>query len=259
MRKICLINQNDDSTISLNLFAKLAREGKRVLILDFRENKKVIDRDIGLNIFNCVNELDDFRKFIISLEQNLDVIKGNPYLNFQEFNFFYELFKYDYFEKKLKNLNYDYIVLEVSAQLNAMTMNSIFYSSELMVLLDMEKQGHDFANKFSRFVFHFNKLYGKDIFVSKFIPVFSNKLEDSLYTYLVSEFTSKLVSYPIVGDKNFEFGLSLEKIAVNLIDEEKYFDSRFKTKEKQKQIKEYLEILNEVSSQEVPLTRYYNL
>ncbi len=257
MRKICLINQNSDSNLSLNIFSKLAKEGKRVLIVDLREGKsKYRADDVGLNIFNCINEIKDFRKYCVSLEPNLDLIRGHHDLNFQEFNMFYDLFKLDFFEKKFRAANYDYIILEVSDSLNLFTTNSIFYSSEVMVALDCDKQGHDFANKVSRFVFHYNKIYGRQQFISKFFPVFGDKVDQSIYTYLVSEFTSKLVSFPIVDKKNWEFGSAMEKIAFSLIDDEKIFDNRFNSKEKQRQIKEYVEILTEVSSNEIPLTKF---
>ncbi len=259
MRKICLINQDNDTKLSYNIFSRVAREGKRVLIIDLREFKIDVEkrsRDVGLNIFNCVNDMDDFRKYIISLEQNLDVIYGNFNLNFQEFNLFYDLCKYEYFDKKLKNLDYDYIILEVSASLNLLTSNSVFYSTEIMAILSDEKQGHDFANKLSRFLYNFNNIYGKGLFISKFFPLFKKSVDEKVYTYLVSEFTSKIVSFPIIDVRNDEFGETLDRIGVSIIDNEKYFDTRYNSKEKQKVIKEYIKIVNEASADEVPLTKF---
>ena len=255
MRKICLINQNNNSKLSWNIFAKLARDGKKVLIIDLRLNKleKVTTKH---NSFNAINEIDDFRKFIISLEPNLDVIKGHEHLNFQEFNLFYDIFKLDFFEKKLKHLDYDYIILETPAELNLLTTNAIFYSNEIMTILDMDEQGHDFANKLARFVYHFNRIYARQLLISKIIPNFNKDIDNKLYTYLVSEFTSKIISYPVINIKNHEFSVALERISSSLINDEKYFDTRFRSKDKQKLIKEYLEVITEHSRNETPLTRF---
>lgn len=257
MRKICLINQDSNSTISLNLFAKIAREGKRVLLIDLRLGKdKPKKKDIGFNIAKGLNEISDLRKYVVSLEQNLDVIYGSEFLNFQEYNLFYDLFKMDFFEKKLKMMNYDYVVLENSAELSLLATNSIFFSTEIMTTIFDEKQGCDFVNKLARFVYNFNKVYGRNLFISKIIPVFKNEVDEKSFTYLVSEFTSKLVTFPVVDKKNFEYGYALEKIAISVIDNEKFFDPRYKNGEKQKLIKEYLEILSENSSNEIPLTKF---
>ncbi len=257
MRKICLINQNSENKISLNIFSRLAKEKKRVLIIDLRENKKInYKKTVGLDIYHALNEIEDLRKFIISIENNLDLIKGNEFLNYQEFNLFYDLFKFDYFEKKCANLNYDYIILEVSDSLNLFTTNALFYSSEVILNIEIEKQGIDFLNKCSRFIYHFNNIYGKQLFISKVIPTFKEKINPQTYTFLISEFTSKLISYPIIDIKNWEFGQTLDKLAINIIDEEKIFDSEIKNNTKQKRILEFLEIINDKHRNEIPLNKF---
>jgi len=257
MRKICLINQDANSNLSLNIYSKLARAGKRILLVDLRIGKdSSTDSKVGLDIYNCINEGQKPEKFISSLEQNLDLIKGSSKLNFQEFNMFYEFFKLDYFEKSFKNLNYDYIIYEVSPQLNLITTNALFNSNEIQTIIDFEKFGLDFMHKLARFTFHFNKIYSKQILLSKIIPVYNKNLNKNNYINLVSEFTSRLVSFPISSKKSKTFSEELNNVGMSIVDDEKLFDDKIQTKEKQKLIKEYLDIISENSVPEKPLTKF---
>ena len=259
MRKICLFNQDPNSSISLNIYAQLARAGKRVLIVDLRFGKRVQkdSTSVGLDIYNLINEGQKPNKFIKSLEPNLDIIKGSSKLNLQEFNTFYEFFKLDYFEKSFSNLDYDYMVFECSPQLNLITTNALFNSTEIQSIIDFENSGVDFMHKLARFTFHFNKIYSKEILLSKIIPVYKNKLNKNNFVHLVSEFTSKLVSFPILNNKKSKsFGEELSKISTSILDDEKLFDDSVQTRDKQKMIKEYLNIISENSFQEKPLTKF---
>ncbi len=254
MRKICLVNQFADSTASLSIFSKLAQKGKRVLIIDLRLKKTTVKND-AVNAYHFLNELENPEKFFKQPEPNLHIIEGHPNLNFQEFNLFFELFKFDYFEKKFKDLKYDYIIFECSSELSLMTLNSLFYVDELIAVLDCDNRGHDFACKLSRFNYHFNKLYGMNMFISKIVPVFKNKLDNEIYNFLTSEFTAPMITSPLVlKGKNVKdlFG----DVAFSIMVDEKKFDSEIADAEKQRSINEYLEILTETAKIETPLTKF---
>ncbi len=259
MRKICLFNQDSNSNLSLNIYSQLARTKKRILIVDLRFNKDEISNSniVDLDIYNCLNENLNPNKYITNLEPNLDIIKGSSKLNFQEFNLFYEFFKLDYFENFFKNLNYDYIIFEVSPLLNLITTNVLFNCTEIQTIIDFKKSGLDFMHKLARFTYHFNKIYSKKILISKIIPVYQSKLNKENYISLVSEFTSKLVSFPILENKKSKnFKDELNKISISIIDDEKLFDDKIKNKKKQKLIQEYLNIISENSFPEKPLTKF---
>ncbi len=257
MRKIALINQFQDLDISLSVFAKLAQEGKRVLIVDLRANKTKELTDESTNSFQFLNELDKPEKYIKTLEPNLDIIEGHRYINFQEFNLFYDLFKLQYFENKFDHLNYDYLVFENSSELSLLTLNSLFYVDEMMLVLDCDELGHDFACKAARFGYNFNKLYWKNIFFSKIIPVFREKANVEIYNFLLSEFTSNLISHPIVL-KSKVLRESLSRASFSIIADEKKFDSTVTEDKKQRSINEYLNIMSETANVEVPLTKFLN-
>ena len=94
MRKIALINQFQDLDISLSIFSKLAQQGKRILVVDLRANKNTDLTEENKNSFHFLNELENPEKYVKTLEPNLDFIEGHRYISFQEFNLFYDLFKF---------------------------------------------------------------------------------------------------------------------------------------------------------------------
>lgn len=258
MRKVCLFNQNNNSTLSLNIFSKLAKQGKRILIVDLRENKSDSnsENDIGLNIKTCFSENRNPSKYITSLENNLDIIKGNSNLNLEEFEMFHELFRYDYIEKKFSKLHYDYLIFEVSPQLNLLTMNVLYFVNEVMSIINLEKSGIEFIHKLSAFLSNFNRIHHKKLFISKIIPTFCKNFEKKEFIHLVSSFTSKMISFPISSKKDKEFSSSLNEISKSLLEDGKIFDAHANSKEKQKLVNEYLEILRENSSSEIPLNHF---
>jgi len=255
MRKIALLNQFADLDITLSIFSKLAQEGKRVLIVDFRHNKTSEISEDTKNAFHFLNELENPEKYIKTLEPNLDLIEGHRYIGFQEFNLFYDLSKLEYFDKKFKHLNYDYIIFENSSQLSLLTLNSLFYCDEVMVVADCDEFGHDFACKSARFAYNFNKLYWKKLFISKIIPVFREKANIEVFNFMISEFTSSLVSHPIIlKSKNIRD--SLLRASFSVIMDEKRFDSSVTDDKKQRSINEFIEIMNDTANVEVPLTKF---
>lgn len=244
MRKICLFNQDNNTTLSLNLFSRIAREKRSVLIVDLRLNKeRKLEKEKGA--FDLLNEDIKPKDCIKSLEPNLDIMVGTHNLNVQEFNSFYKLFKLNYFNDVFRNIDYDYVVLEVSDHLNLIATNALFYSTEVMTILDMDKGAINFLQKLARFTFQYNKIYGKNIFISKAIPKFSEEHKEEIYQYLTSEFTTKMISPSIVDKRNREFEDSLNKIALSIMAIENMFDKKLNQKEKQKAINEYLDLIQE--------------
>jgi len=197
MRKICFFNQDPNSKLVLNLYSRLARLGKKVLIVDLRLGKKDEDSK-EKTVYHLLNENLDPKRVIMTKEQNLDVIQGDHRLNLQEFNSFYNLFQLNHLSQAFGGLNYDYIILEVSDNLGILVRNALHFCNEIMCAAVMDKNGQDFIMKLARFSYHFNKLYGMQIFLSKLIPVYEKEANKKEYDLLVSEFTTNLVSEPII-------------------------------------------------------------
>ena len=116
-------------------------------------------------------------------------------------------------------------------------------------------------NKFARFTYHFNKQYGQQKVISKIIPYYkAEEAGKESYTYLVSEFTSKLISYPILDcektRENKEFDKCLTNVAFSLEETERLFDSESSPGERQKVLREYLGLLTETVKEDMPLTSF---
>jgi cellulose biosynthesis protein BcsQ len=241
MRKICLFNQKNDN-VALNVFASIAREKKRVLICDFRHHSTA--KKQKATVFDLLNEDIDPKKFIQTLEPNLDIIYGDAHLNIQEFNTFYKLHELNYFTKKFQKLEYDYIIVEVSDILSLLTTNALFFATEIMSFIDMDKNGTDFLHKLTRFTYQYNKIYGRELFISKVVPIFENTIRTKDVKYLLSEFTSQLIAPPIKTIRDDEFGVTLNDIAISILVMEEKYDSMTK-KNEQRMIQEYLNIITE--------------
>ncbi|MCB9359419.1 AAA family ATPase [Candidatus Woesearchaeota archaeon] len=233
MRKICIFNQFNDSNLMLNVFARFARKKKRVLYLDFRK------KDESENVFSMLNEDSEIRSFITTLEPNLDFIQGDSKMNLHEFGSYYKIFDLKYFEM-LENLDYDIIAIEVDDSLSILANNALFFSNEIIAVADMDNHGVEFVQKLARFTHQYNKLYARNIFISKVIPAFSSKIDKKKHDYLVSEFNSDLISEPVNIKK---FKESISGIAMNIMNIGKSY-SRLNMKEKQKFIQEYLSMIS---------------
>lgn len=219
MRIITLFNPYDNNSLSLNLFAKIARTGKNVLYLDFR-TKGNFEKNVGLNSSSFLSSKGDISKHIVNLEKNFDIVKGSVDLNLQEFSQFERFVKFSDFESLFINLNYDYIFIELTPNLDLFTMNSLFVSSEVMVYTS--DKNFNFIYSLANFLSQFNKLYSKKVLLTKVITYYEGELGRDKYARVVFDFTSRVVAYPILFDKKSkEFSLSLEKITQSIVDDEK--------------------------------------
>lgn len=248
MRRIVLFNPYENSKDTLNIFAKLARQGKRVLLFDLRQSSsKQSTSEVGLDIASCLESPSSFSKYITSLEPNLDIIKGSSYLNTAEFRVFNSLFKFDVFEKQIEDLDYDYVVFELSFILDLFALNALFASSEVMVYHDIKTSA---AYDIVKFIHDFNALYSHKILCSLVIAIYHSNLDRKKYTNLVSDFSSSLISFPFKLDKlSIEYKKALENISQSILELDKVFDPKDEFNWALKKQQEYEELINRISSQ----------
>ncbi|MFT4304013.1 MAG: ParA family protein [Candidatus Woesearchaeota archaeon] len=229
MRKICIFNQFNDTKVMLNSFARLARKKKKVLYIDLRKTEQ------KNKISNILNEDTNMLDFVVTLEPNLDYIQGDHKMNLHEFGSYYKIFDLKYFDT-LNSVDYDYVVIEVNDVLSVLANNALFFANEIIAVPNMNENGTEFIHKLARFTHQYNKIYGKNIFISNVIPVFSDKIDRVKHDYLISEFNSDLIAES-VSLKEFE--KYFDKIAISVVNVEKQFVN-LNNKEKQKFIQEYL-------------------
>lgn len=234
----------------MNIFAKLARSDRKVLIVDlnndFKDLRSKHSKKNLSNLKSLLNKKNSFQTTKIEVEPNLDVIFGFENQNLEEFGHLRQLYSFDFFDDEFSELNYDYIVFNLARNLSLLNLNALSYSQEVFCSIDLENKKLDFLFQISKFVNDFNFIYEKKLFFSKIIPTFSSKIIDVKYAHLLSSYSSTIVSNPINEVKrNSEFREAIENISQSIINSEKAFDERLNIKERQKDLQNYITILQE--------------
>ncbi len=177
MRKICVINQKGGvakTTTVVNLAAGLARQNKKVLIIDL-DPQGNINTSIGSrsqkSIYNFLIENADIGECITNLGRNLDVVRSDESLTKAEFILVGEEKRETFLRRKLEKVNnYDYILLDCPPSLGLLNQNALLYSSEAIIPVSTDPLGFDALNKMIEVVQTINGTFAHDIVISKILP-----------------------------------------------------------------------------------------
>lgn len=246
MRTITMFSSENSSNFTLNICAQIAREGKRVLHINLKD-QSTQESEVGLSISSFLSSSNrDIGRYIIPLEKNLDVVRGSLNLHKEEFQVFEKLMTFQVFEKALKQKPYDYIFFEVNSTLNMLALNSLFASTEVMCTVS--KKEYSFIYSLVSFLVQFNKLYNKKLLLTKILPFYTEKLDRKEYSKLVFDFTSRIVAYPFLDKKQTpSFSEELQTISQSILDDQGDLGDIFLRNKKLEL--EYLTILDRISQQ----------
>ena len=154
MKKIiAVINQKGGvgkTTTSINFSAGLAREGQRVLLIDLDPQAH---STIGLGIepgtyeraiHDVLINKKNIRDAILSTQiDNLDLAPSHIRLDRAEQQLTPEMFKESRLHKAIRNLNYDFIIIDCRPTLGTLTVNALYACNFIVVPCEMARYSLD--------------------------------------------------------------------------------------------------------------------
>lgn len=153
IKNIAVINQKGGvgkTTTSINFACGLAREGFRVLLIDLDPQAH---STIGLGIepesyqyavHDVLVNKRNIRDTIISTPvDNLELVPSHIRLDRAEQQLTPEMFKESRLIKAIRNLEYDYIVIDCRPTLGTLTINALFASDFILVPCEMSRYSLD--------------------------------------------------------------------------------------------------------------------
>ncbi len=208
MRRICIINQKGGvgkTTTAVNLGWGLAKEGKKVIIVDLDAQGNIsscLPAESKKDLYDLLVEGADIGECISHVTDNLDVIQSKETLTKAELILVGEQSRETVLKRKLealKHYNYDYVILDCPPSLGLLNQNAILYSYEAVIPASTDVLGFDGLKKITAAIHKINDVFGHNCTISKIVPTLldvRNKVCVSTLKQMQSEFY-ELVSDPI--------------------------------------------------------------
>lgn len=177
MRKICVINQKGGvgkTTTTVNIAHGLAKEGRRVLIIDFDPQGNVsncLATRPGKTIYNFLIESVPIEQCIQKINNNLFVLPANETLTKAEFMLAGESARETFLTRKLaKFQGFDYVFIDCPPSLGLLNQNALLYADESIIPTSTDELGFDALNKMEVAIDTMNNVFGHKMKVSAIVP-----------------------------------------------------------------------------------------
>lgn len=177
MRRICIINQKGGvgkTTTTVNLGVGLAREGKRVLIVDLDPQGNIttcLKAESKKDLYDLLIENADVGECTSHVMDNLDIIKSKETLTKAELILVGEQSRELVLRRKLDKIrNYDYVLLDCPPSLGLLNQNAMLFASEAIIPTSTDILGVDGLNKMIMALQQINEVFNHSIAISKIVP-----------------------------------------------------------------------------------------
>ncbi len=202
MRKICIINQKGGvgkTTTVINLAFGLAKEGRRVLIVDL-DGQGNVSTALGIetdkDIYDLLIDKAEVQECTRHIADNVDVIPSNERLAKAELIIAGEPGRETFLKRKLAGLKgYDYVLLDCPPGLSLINQNAMLYAKEAIIPASTDALGMDALKRMVIVLQTMNEVFDHDISISKVVPTMHDtrtKISKKVLAEMQSEFYTTL-------------------------------------------------------------------
>lgn len=226
MRKICVINHKGGvgkTTTAVNLGAGLARNGKRVLLIDLDPQGNVtscLDSAGNKDLYHYLTE----KKITVEectsrLGTNLFVLASDEKMIQAETAMLNESGKELWLKKRLNKIKgYDYIIIDCPPTINLFNRNALLFADEAIIPVSTDPLAFEGLKKMIKFINDINEYSGHDLRVTKIVPTMYDKklkVAQQIFKKIQNEFatvatdpirlSAKLKEAPLHKQSIFEY------------------------------------------------------
>ncbi len=183
MRKIAVLSQKGGvgkTTTAVNIAAGLAREEKKVLLIDLDAQGHVStcfkSVPMGKTVQNILADGTDINECITHLGKNLDIIASTGELLNSEPILVHQKNPEHILAKRFAKVKgYDYVILDCPPSLTLLTRNALLFADEAFLISTTDVLSVDALIKGAEFIEWFKKSYNHHIKITNVIPTMFDK------------------------------------------------------------------------------------
>jgi len=177
VRKIVVINQKGGvakTTTVVNLASGLAKEGKKVLIIDLDPQGNVstcLGVKSNKDIYDILMDETDASECIVNSSENLDVITSRETLTKAEMILVGEASRETIMRRKLANIKgYDFILIDCAPSLGLLNQNAILYADEIFIPASTDVLALAGLRNMTKAIAKINEVFKHKAKITKIIP-----------------------------------------------------------------------------------------
>ena len=216
MRKICVINHKGGvgkTTTAVSLAAGLARNGKRVLLIDLDPQGNVnssLDVEGNKDLYHYLTEKKvTIEECMVRLGTDLYVLKSDEKMIQAETAMLHEEGKEQLLKKRLNKIKgFDYIIIDCPPTINLFNRNALLFASEAVIPVSTDPLGYEGLTKMVQFIKDINEFFDHDIRITKIVPTMyeaKSKLSQQVFKKIQSEYPT-ITTDPIRYNVNIKEG-----------------------------------------------------